>query len=357
LSMDSSNGSRSVDRHQVEEAVRRWKSEHGNSSLTEGNLSKFEQAVSRRRSATIDGNNADSSVTSFPEGGGEKIRVVIRRAKSLDESSSSFMSSILASGEQTPRRASRRTSTTTPSARARSRSRDRRSSHALKGFILKEEDGDATEAYQVSPERPRRRSVSRGRRKNLGPSQLGEETAQPTRRLSRAGRRQSSSTTSQRSHSLGRHLEKSNHEADAKLRSNAMSCSRSVSAKSAGCESRQSSSSAPGRLITASSGSILQRRRGRSLSRCATRNTDEKSDKSSSRAPLPTQHPMNDLSRNHRNDTVGSPIFSSKISPPVVEPAFQDVDVELSRLVRDTGITLEQLQKLRDAGYMLTPGS
>jgi hypothetical protein len=66
---------------------------------------------------------------------------------------------------------------------------------------------------------------------------------------------------------------------------------------------------------------------------------------------------MNDLARNHRNNTVGSAVFSSKISTPSAEPFSQEIDSELSRLVRDTGITLEQLQKLREAGYMLKPGS
>jgi hypothetical protein len=69
---------------------------------------------------------------------------------------------------------------------------------------------------------------------------------------------------------------------------------------------------------------------------------------------------MNDLSRNHQSGSingVGSVAFSSKIVAPTVHSDSQERDGDLSRLLKETGITAEQFLKLREAGYTLKSGA
>jgi hypothetical protein len=402
LNLDSSTGSKSIDRQHVEEAVRRWQSEHGMGPSTDGDLNTMQRAVSRRRVLTAtDGTNEELTGLNSSDGGGDRIRVVVRRSKSLDESCSSFMASLAASGEHVPRRATRRsmTSTATP-ARARSKSRGRRSSATTpeatdgedagtgSGRVLprprqrsvsrgrrmsvstaqtygratsEETDlGDSTASVQEVVSKTRQRSVSRGRRMSVAPRAADEAQAVSPRSRSRVRDRRPSCAsggehvTTPRSHSLGRHLQRSNHDAQVEDKKSAMSGSRSVSLKSAGCESRESAMSAPGRLSTAGSGSILHRRRSRSIARADARSSDSVAGSLQGfRKPLVQQHPMNDLTRNHRNsgEGVGSSAFSSRIAAPIDPPSPQET--ELSRLMKETGITTEQFLKLQEAGYRL----
>lgn len=397
LNLDNSSGSKSIDRQHVEDAVRRWQSEHGMSPSTDGDLSTMQRAVSRRRASTaIEGTNEEAACLNASDSGGDRIRVVVRRSKSLDESCSSFMASLAAGGENVPRRAARRSMTSTATAaRARSKSRGRRSSATElsngddiatgSGRILprprqrsvsrgrrmsvstsanqhsEESDlGDSTTCTQEAVSKSRQRSVSRGRRLSLAPRATDDsQTSSPRSRSRLRDRRQSCASGGEhvpapRSHSLGRHLQMSNHEAQVNDKKSAMSGSRSVSLKSAGCESRESSMSAPGRLSTTGSGSILQRRRSRSMARADSRSSDSISgDLQASRKPLVQQHPMNDLTRNHRNTSEGggSSAFSSRIAPPLDPPSPQET--ELTRLMKETGITTEQFLKLQEAGYRL----